>query len=86
MAKDLKAERGKPAPIVRINHIQGVHTRRIDLAQGLLASIDAGRRKVSVQWRQMLERFGGRQVKGGLRGRGSSLSPRRGLRIELPST
>jgi len=83
-AGDLRAEIGKPVLTVRLNHIQGVYARRIDLAQGRMALIDAGRHAVLVNWRPVLERFGGRQVEGVLRGRGISWSLQRGRGIDLP--
>jgi hypothetical protein len=83
-ADDLRAEIGKPVLTVRLNQIQGVYARRIDLAQGRMALIDAGRHAVLVDWRPVLERFGGRQVEGVLRGRGISWSLQRGRGIDLP--
>ena len=83
-AEDLRAEIGKPVLTVRLNHIQGVYARRIDLAQGRMALIDAGRHAVLVNWRPVLERFGGRQVEGVLRGRGISWSLQRARGIDLP--
>ena len=83
-ADDLRAEIGKPVLTARLNQIQGVYARRIDLAQGRMALIDAGRHAVLVDWRPVLERFGGRQVEGVLRGRGISWSLQRGLGPDLP--
>jgi len=83
-ADDLRAEIGKPVLTARLNQIQGVYARRIDLAQGRMALIDAGRHAVLVDWRPVLERFGGRQVEGVLRGRGISWSLQRGRGPDLP--
>lgn len=83
-AERLRSELGKPVLTVRLNHIQGVYARRIDLAQGRMALIDAGRHAALVQWRPVLERFAGREVQGVLRGQGISWSLQRGQGIELP--
>jgi hypothetical protein len=71
-ADDLAREIGKPVLTVRLNHIQGVYARRIDMAQGRMALIVGDRQASLVPWRPAMERFAGREVEGMWRGQGLS--------------
>ncbi len=77
-ADDLEKEIGKPVLTVRLNHINGVYARRIDLAQGRVALIVGDRQASLVPWRPVMERFAGRQVEGVMRGEGISWGLSRG--------
>src|SRR5690606_30666411 len=50
-ADDLSKEIGKLVLTVRLNHIQGVYARRIDLAQGRMALVIGDRQASLVPWR-----------------------------------
>jgi hypothetical protein len=84
-ANDLEREIGKPVLTVRLNHIQGVYARQVDLAQGRMALIVGERQASLVPWRPVMERFAGREVEGTWRGQGISwgLSRGRGLGLGL---
>ncbi len=82
-ADDLSAEIGKPVLTVRLNHIQGVYARRIDLAQGRMALIVGDRQASLVPWRPVMERFAGREIEGTWRERGISWRLSRGLGLGL---
>lgn len=81
----LAKEIGKPVLTVRLNHIQGVYARRVDLAQGRMALIVGDRQASLVLWRPVMERFAGREIEGTLRGQGISwgLSRGRGLGLGI---
>jgi len=70
---------------VRLNHIQGVYARRIDLAQGRMALVIGDRQASLVPWRPVMERFAGREIEGTWREQGISwgLSRGRGLGLGL---
>jgi hypothetical protein len=84
-AKDLSKEVGKHVVTARLNHIQGVYARRVDLAQGRMALIVGERQASLVPWRPVMERFAGREVEGLWRGQGISwgLSRGRGLGLGM---
>jgi hypothetical protein len=84
-ADDLAMEIGKPVLTVRLNHIQGVYARRIDLAQGRMALVIGDRQASLVPWRPVMERFAGREIEGTWRGQGISwgLSRGRGLGLGI---
>jgi hypothetical protein len=84
-ADDLSKEIGRPVLTVRLNHIQGVYARRIDLAQGRMALVIGDRQASLVPWRPVMERFAGREIEGTLRGQGISwgLSRGRGLGLGM---
>lgn len=83
-AKGLSEELGVPVLTYQAHRVSGVYARRIDLAQGRMALILGDRQANLVPWRPALERFGGRQVEGVMRGQGLSWSLSRGLSIDLP--
>ena len=82
---ELSREIGKPVLTVRLNHIQGVYARRIDLAQGRMALVVGDRQASLVPWRPVMERFAGREIEGTWRGQGISwgLSRGRGLGLGM---
>jgi hypothetical protein len=84
-AKGLSKEVGKHVVSARLNHIQGVYARRIDLAQGRMALIVGERQASLIPWRPVMERFAGREVEGLWRGQGISwgLSRGRGLGLGM---
>ncbi len=82
LAAQLSQDMGKSVLTVSLNHVHGVYARRIDLAQGRVALIDAGRHAVLVPWRPALERYAGREVEGLRRGQGLSWGPLRGLGMD----
>ena len=83
-AKALSEELGTHVLTYRAHRVSGVYARRIDLAQGRMALIIGDRQANLLPWRPALERFGGRQVEGAMRGQGLSWSLSRGLGIDLP--
>lgn len=83
-AKALSEELGIHVLTYKAHRVAGVYARRIDLAQGRMALIIGDRQANLVPWRPALERFGGRQVEGVMRGKGLSWSLSRGLGIDLP--
>lgn len=84
-ADELSKEIGKPVLTVRLNHIQGVYARRIDLAQGRMALVIGDRQASLVPWRPVMERFAGREIEGTWRRQGISwgLSRERGLGLGI---
>ncbi len=82
-AKDLSKGLGVPVLTYAAHRVSGVYARRIDLAQGRMALIVGQRQANLVLWRPALERLGGRQVEGVMRGRGLSWSLSRGMGIGL---
>jgi len=82
-AKELSVELGIPVLTYNAHRISGVYARRIDLAQGRMALIVGQRQANLVQWRPALERFGGRQVDGVIRGKTLSWSLSRGMGLGL---
>jgi uncharacterized protein DUF3363 len=82
-ADDLAREIGKPVLTARLNHIQGVYARRIDLAQGRMALVVGDRQASLVPWRPVMERFAGREIEGTWRAQGISWGLARGLGLGL---
>lgn len=82
-ADDLSKEIGKPVLTVRLNHIQGVYARRVDLAQGRMALVIGDRQASLVPWRLVMERYAGLEIEGTWRGQGISWGLSRGLGISL---
>ncbi|MBI1361881.1 MAG: DUF3363 domain-containing protein [Alphaproteobacteria bacterium] len=72
LAGALSHELGKAVLSEPTAQLRGVYARRIDLAQGRVALIVGDRTAHLVPWRPALERFGGREVEGLMRGQGLS--------------
>lgn len=84
-SKGLSEELGVPVLTYSAHSVSGIYARRIDLAQGRMALVIGQRQANLVPWRPALERFGGRQVEGVMRGQTLSWSLSRGMGIDLPS-
>lgn len=82
-AGQLEKDLGKPVFSGPLNRVSGLYLRHIDLAQGRMAVIDAGRHAVLVDWRPEMERFAGREIEGAWRGQGLAWSLSRGRELGL---
>jgi hypothetical protein len=82
-AAALSEELGLPVLTHDAQRVSGIYARRIDMAQGRVALILAGRHAHLVPWRPPLERFAGREVVGVLGGQGLSWSLQRGRELGL---
>ncbi len=83
-ASKIEKEIGKPVLTYRINRIEGIYARRIDLAQGRYALIWQRDAAHLIEWRPALEKFQGQQVQGIARGNSIAWSLLRGRTISLP--
>lgn len=84
MAQRLSRELSKPVHTAMLARVEGVYSRRVDLAQGRMALIETETSARLVPWRPALEPFAGRKVQGLMRGQSLTWSLTRGRGIDLP--